>query len=132
MSCPCLGKVSFSVQCQYHQNIGIATVLFLPSLSTSCNIVLYALMIQHTVHRYIPIYTRLHAYLEISHRPSAKTWKTLETFFPSKAPENLKKRSFHPTTRLYHRELPAVVFLGPMFMFSCHQTELLSSRGSWW
>lgn len=32
-----------------------------------------------------------------------------------------EKKSFHPTAHLYHRELPAVVFLGPMFMFSCHK-----------
>ena len=70
-----------------------------------------------------PIHTDIYktAYMQIFHRPSAKTWRHWRRFSLPKHLKIWKKKSFHPTAHLYHRELPAVVFLGPMFMFSCHK-----------
>ena len=74
--------------------VSIVTVLFLSSLSTSCNIVLYTRIIHYNATYSTRIHTRYILYIqyrerEISHRPEVSA-KTLETFFPSKPPENLR------------------------------------------
>lgn len=82
-----------------------------------------------------PIHTDIYktAYIEISHhRPSAKTWKTLETFFPSKAPENLQKKILPPNGPFVPQRATCRGVLGPHVHVLLSQTEPLSSRASWW